>query len=146
MSVDRIFVDYSIDRLRRHSERIEKRLAELGEDRVWARGAEDANAIGNLVLHLCGNVRQWIIASIGGAPDTRIRDQEFATKGGVPVPELTDRLHGTVDEAVAVLQGLTPERLLQRIHPQNHDVSVLEAVYHVVEHFAWHAGQIVSAT
>ncbi len=146
MSMDRIFIDYSIDRLKQHSARIEKRLGELGEDRVWARGADNANAVGNLVLHLCGNVRQWIISGVGGAQDTRIRDREFAAKGGVPIAELRDRLNRTIDESVAVLQKLTPERLLERIHPQNHDVSVLEGVYHVVEHFAWHTGQIVSSS
>ncbi len=145
-SIDRIFVDFSIDRLRQHGGRIEKRLGELPEDRVWARRGDDANAVGNLVLHLCGNVRQWIISGVGGSPDTRVRDQEFAAKDGVPAAELRDRLHRTVEEAIAVLEKLTPERLLERIHPQNHDVSVLEAVYHVVEHFAWHTGQIVSAS
>ncbi len=142
VSIDRVFIDYSIDRLTRHCERIEKQLATLTDDRVWAK-TEAKNAVGNLVLHLCGNVRQWIVSGVGGAPDTRVRDAEFAARGGVPVAELTTRLRGTVDEAIAVIGKLTPERLLERVHPQNHDVTVMEAVYHVVEHFAWHTGQIV---
>lgn len=143
MSLDRVFVDYSIDRLREHSACIEKRLAELTDEEVWSR-AKGANATGNLVLHLCGNVRQWIVSTIGGAPDSRVRDQEFAARGSVAASELRDRLHRTVDEAIAVVAALTPERLLERVQPQGHDVTVMEAVYHVVEHFAWHTGQIVT--
>ncbi|MGI8990393.1 MAG: DinB family protein [Bryobacteraceae bacterium] len=141
MSLDRVFLDYSIDRLRQHSDRIEKRLAGLTDKDLWSR-EKGANAIGNLVLHLCGNVRQWIVSSVGGAPDTRVRDREFAARGDVAASELRDRLHAAVEEAIAVITAVTPERLLERVQPQNHDVTVMEAIYHVVEHFAWHTGQI----
>ena len=125
--------------------RIEACLGKLTEEQVWARGSENENAIGNLVLHLAGNVRQWIVAGVGGAPDTRQRDEEFSARGGNSIPELKERLRGIVTEAAAVIVATTPERLAERVTIQKYDVSVLEAIYHVVEHFSLHMGQIVFA-
>ena len=125
--------------------RIEACLGKLTEEQVWARGSENENAIGNLVLHLAGNVRQWIVAWVGGAPDTRQRDGEFSARGGNSIPELKERLRGIVTEAAAVIVATTPERLAERVTIQKYDVSVLEAIYHVVEHFSLHMGQIVFA-
>ena len=126
--------------------RIEACLGKLTEEQVWARGSENENAIGNLVLHLAGNVRQWIVAGVGGAADTRQRDGEFSACGGSSIPELQERLRGTVGEAAAVIAAVAPERLAERVVIQKYDVSVLEAIYHVVEHFSMHTGQIIFAT
>jgi len=126
--------------------RIETCLGKLTPEQVWARGGENENAIGNLVLHLCGNMRQWIISGVGGRPDTRDRDSEFAARGGASTPELSARLRETVEEATAAIAGLTPERLAAQLVIQGYRVSALEAVYHVVEHFSMHAGQILFAT
>ena len=145
-TIDRLFLDHSVSKLRQLTERIETCLGKLNEEQVWARGSQNENAIGNLVLHLCGNVRQWIIAGVGGQPDVRERDAEFAARGGVVVAELTRRLRGTVDEAVSVIESVTPTRLSQRLLIQQYDESVLEAIYHVVEHFSMHTGQIIFAT
>jgi len=144
--VSRNFLDYSVEKLQQMSGRIEACLNTLTADQVWTRGAENENAIGNLVLHLCGNVRQWIVAGGGGAPDQRQRDEEFAARGGVPVPELIEKLHATVAGAASALGNVTAERLVQRVTIQKYDVSVLEAIYHVVEHFSGHTGQIIFAT
>src|ERR1039457_5314172 len=89
------FLDHSAGKLRNYTERIETCLGELNEEQVWARGGENENAIGNLVLHLCGNVRQWIVAGVGGRPDVRERDAEFAARGGPGIPELSPRLRTT---------------------------------------------------
>ena len=140
------FLDHSAKKLRNYAERIETCLGKLNEEQVWARGAENENAAGNLVLHLCGNVRQWIVSGVGGQPDHRERDREFNTRGGVPIAELIERLRGTVDEAVAVIERVTRERLAERLLLQQYDVSVLEAIYHVVEHFSMHTGQIMFIT
>jgi uncharacterized damage-inducible protein DinB len=140
------FLDSSIDTLRQHSGRIANCLGKLTADQVWARGSENENAIGNLVLHLCGNVRQWIIAGVGGSPDVRQRDGEFAARGGVPVTELAERLRTTVEEAVVVLGGVTAERLSEPLKIQGYDATGLVAIYHVVEHFSGHTGQIIFAT
>jgi uncharacterized damage-inducible protein DinB len=145
-ALPREFLEYSADKLRQLSGRIESCLGTLSEEQVWARGSENENAIGNLVLHLGGNVRQWIVAGVGGAPDMRERDQEFAARDAVPVPELVERLRATVAQAVAVLDRVTAERLAQRIVVQEYEMSVLSAIYHVVEHFSGHTGQIIFAT
>jgi uncharacterized damage-inducible protein DinB len=138
-------LDCSVRRLELSLSRIEACLGKLTEEQVWARGSENENAIGNLVLHLAGNVRQWIVAGVGGAPDTRQRDGEFSARGGNSIPELKERLRGIVTEAAAVIVATTPERLAERVTIQKYDVSVLEAIYHVVEHFSLHMGQIVFA-
>jgi uncharacterized damage-inducible protein DinB len=145
-ALHRLFLDCSVRRLAQSSSRIEACLGKLTEEQVWARGSENENAIGNLVLHLSGNVRQWIVAGVGDAPDTRERDGEFSARGGSSVPELKERLRGIVGEAAAVIGAVAPERLAERVTIQRYELSVLEAIYHVVEHFSLHTGQIIFAT
>ena len=145
-ALDRQFLDHSINKLRQYDQRIATCIGKLSAGQLWARGSENENAAGNLVLHLCGNVRQWIVSGVGGRPDTRDRDAEFDARGGMAAAELIERLHATVEEAAAVLAGVTAARLSERITVQKYEVSVLEAVYHVVEHFAMHTGQIIFAT
>lgn len=145
-SLHRLFLDCSVRRLEQGFSRIEACLGKLNEEEVWARGSENENAVGNLVLHLSGNVRQWIVSGVGGAPDTRERDGEFSARGGSSIPELKERLRGIVLEAAAVIGAVTTERLAERVVIQKYEVSVLEAIYHVVEHFSLHTGQIIFAT
>lgn len=144
--MDRLFLDHSGKKLRQLAGRVETCLGKLNEEQVWARGTENENAIGNLALHLCGNVRQWICAGVGEHPDVRERDAEFAARGGVSVGALTERLRQTVEEAVSIIDAVAPARLPKRLLVQEYDVSVLEAIYHVVEHFSMHTGQIIFAT
>lgn len=144
--IDRLFIECSVRRLGELIPRIETCLAKLTPEEIWARGGENENAIGNLVLHLCGNVRQWIVSGVGGKTDTRDRDAEFAARGGVSAEELAARLRQTAEEAAAAIAGLTPERLAAPLTIQGYRVSGLEAVYHVVEHFSMHTGQILFAT
>jgi uncharacterized damage-inducible protein DinB len=145
-TLDRIFLDHSIQTLRQYESRIGTCLEKLSAEQIWARGSAAENAVGNIVLHLCGNVRQWIVSAVGAAPDIRDRDSEFAARGGVPAPELMTRLHAVIDEAAQVIGRATPQRLTERIVIQGYDVSVMEAIYHVVEHFSGHTGQIIFAT
>jgi uncharacterized damage-inducible protein DinB len=142
----RLFLECSIRRLSELTPRIETCLGKLTPEQVWARGGENENAIGNLVLHLCGNVRQWIISGVGGQPDARDRDEEFAARGGASIAELGARLRQTVNEATAVIAAVTPERLAEPLEIQGSKVTVLEAIYHVVDHFSMHTGQILFAT
>jgi len=146
MSEMTAFLDYSASKLGELRSRIDTCLEQLNEDQVWARGKDSENAVGNLVLHLCGNVRQWIVSSIGGQPDRRDRDAEFAARAGVSKAELRQRLHATVAEALAVIAALPERRLSERHTIQGYDVSVMEAIYHVVEHFSMHTGQVIFAT
>ena len=144
--LERLFVDFSANKLKQLCSRILECLNRLNAGQVWYRGASNDNAIGNLVLHLCGNVRQWIGAAVGGTPDIRVRDREFAARGDISPAELAERLEATVEEAVHILSAVTPLRLGERVSVQNYDVTVLEAIYHVVEHFAQHTGQILFIT
>jgi uncharacterized damage-inducible protein DinB len=145
-SWDRIFLDFSVTKLQQLTERICECLDRLSGEQIWFRGADNQNAVGNLVLHLCGNVGQWIVAGLGDSPDIRQRDREFAERGGMESDQLKARLRATVADAVAILRGLGPERLLERKKIQKYELPALEAVYHVVEHFSGHAGQIIFAT
>ena len=145
-TIDRAFLDCSATELSKHSSRIDACLEQLTEDQIWARGGENENAVGNLVLHLCGNVRQWIIGGVGGAPEARDRDAEFAARGSLATSQLRERLAATVDQAVRVIAAVPAARLRDRLQIQGYEVSVLEAIYHVVEHFSGHTGQIIFAT
>ena len=86
-------------------------LEELSPDQIWWRPHEASNSVGNLVLHLAGNVRQWIISGLGGAPDFRQRDREFSECGPLPRRVLANRLRKTVQEACSVLSKLSPDDL-----------------------------------
>jgi uncharacterized damage-inducible protein DinB len=112
-------------------------------DRLWWRPNEQANSVGNLLLHLAGNVRQWIVSGVGGQPDVRQRNREFSAREGAPAADLLEALEATLRDADAVLRALPPGELLSRRAIQGRNPTVLEAVYHVVEHFAGHAGQII---
>lgn len=144
--MERLFLSYSAEKLRQSKERIQNCLERLSQDQIWWRGSDESNAVGNLVLHLSGNVRQWIIASVGGSPDSRDRDSEFAARDGIDASTLSSTLAATVDEAIRVIESVTPQQLTERVQVQGYDKSVLEAIYHVVEHFSLHTGQIMYAT
>jgi uncharacterized damage-inducible protein DinB len=145
-TIESQFLEFSVVKLEQLAQRIGTCLGMLDADRIWARGGGNENAIGNLVLHLCGNLRQWIVSGIGGSADVRQRGAEFAAQGGVAPEELAAMLHATVAEAAQVLASLPPERLSHRIVIQGYEVSELEAIYHVVEHFSMHTGQVLFAT
>jgi uncharacterized damage-inducible protein DinB len=115
----------------------------LPADALWWRANDQSNSVGNLLLHLAGNVRQWIVSGVGGADDTRFRASEFEARGGADAAALLARLEAVLDEADAVLARLSERDLSTRRVIQGRDFTVLEAVYHVVEHFALHLGQII---
>jgi uncharacterized damage-inducible protein DinB len=140
--IEQDFLKFSADKLAQLSGRIEDCLGRLSNDQIWMRNSENENAVGNLVLHLCGNVGQWIGSGVAGKPDSRERDREFAARGG----ELGPRLAATISEATGIIRNLPPARLSERITVQKYDVTVMEAIYHVVEHFAQHTAQIIFAT
>ena len=126
--------------------KIQRCLAVLPSDALWRRSDASSNCVGNLLLHLEGNVRQWIVASVGGAPDHRVRSAEFAAVEGGDAATLFAALRTTLDAADAVIAGLSADDLASRRTIQGRDVTVLEAVYHVVEHFSLHTGQIILLT
>jgi uncharacterized damage-inducible protein DinB len=142
----RQFLEHSAKKLEQYAERIGTCLDRLTDEQIWMRGGENENAAGNLVLHLCGNIGQWILSGVGGRPDTRQRDLEFAARGGVPAAELKRRLGAVAADAAAVIRAVPRERLSEQLAIQNYPVSVMEAIYHVVEHFSMHTGQIIFVT
>ncbi len=118
----------------------------LTTEQIWWRPNEASNSIGNLLLHLNGNVRQWLVASFNKDEDKRNRPAEFAAKEGGTPGELLDRLGATLDEAAQVLDRLTVDELFALYEVQGRTVRGLDIVYHVVEHFGIHYGQIVYIT
>ena len=118
-------------------------IALLSEDELWWRPNPQSNSVGNMVLHLNGNVRQWIVSGVGEAPDRRQRAQEFLEQGPMPAQELVEKLENTVTEAVDVLRTMDRTTLLSKRKIQANEVTLLQALIHVVEHFSYHTGQIV---
>jgi uncharacterized damage-inducible protein DinB len=123
--------------------KIERCLELLSDEQIWWRANPQSNSIGNLLLHLSGNVRQWIVCGVGGAPDARDRDAEFAQRTVIPRAELLARLKQTLSEADSALASFQSDRLLERMQIQGSEVTALEAILHVVEHFSMHTGQII---
>ena len=113
---------------------------------VWARPNESSNSIGNLLVHLKGNVTEWILGGVGNREIERYRAGEFAQKEGADAKTLLDDLEQILREADNVLAGLTAKDLERSLVIQGRETTVLSAVYHVVEHFAMHTGQIILMT
>ena len=126
--------------------RIKHCLGQLTDEQVWWRCRPSLNSIGNLILHLCGNVRQWIVAGVGGASDVRNRPAEFAERGPIPKVELVSRLEAVVEEAKRVLAGADARQLAEVRRIQGFDVTVLKAIFDSVPHFRGHTQEIIGMT
>jgi hypothetical protein len=140
-----LFLSHSINKLKQMTALVEASFQKLDADQIWNRGGDTQNSIGNLVMHLSGNVRQWIGWSVGGLPDIRRRDEEFAAGTAIAPAELLSNLMNTVEEALAILENLPVDRLTERVPTQNGERTVLEVIYQVVGHFQQHTGQIIFA-
>lgn len=141
------FIDQALEYLRGHYQpKVERCLEKLSDEQIWWRPNEESNSIGNLILHLCGNARQWIVAGVGFEVDTRVRDAEFEQREVIPRGELLALLRSTLTDVERVLRSLDPTTLLTRREIQGHDVDILEAIFHVTEHFSMHTGQIFLLT
>jgi len=140
------FVGVSRRELKEQLQRIEACVDLLTTDQLWARRHETENPVGNLILHLRGNVRQWIVCGVGGRPDDRDRAAEFSARERLPADRLLAPLRETLAEADAVLGDLSIQDLMESRRIQGHQLTTLHAIYHVVEHFSGHVGQIIWAT
>jgi hypothetical protein len=121
-------------------------LGQLTDEQVWWRARPSFNSIGNLILHLCGNVRQWIVAGLGGGADVRDRPAEFAGRDPIPREDLLRRLEAVVDEARAVLARQTARQLVEARRIQGFDVTGLAALFDSIPHFRGHTQEIISMT
>ncbi len=140
------FIGQSRQKLSEYLIRIERCVELLTDEQVWWRPNEASNSIGNLLLHLAGNVRQYFISGLGDLPDTRHRPQEFGERAQLPKTELLARLKATVAEADAVLAQFDLTKLLEARHIQQQDWIVLDAIYQITGHFMLHTGQIMLLT
>ena len=122
--------------------RIHKSLGQLTEEEIWERPNAETVSVGNLVLHLIGNVRQNILSALGGAPDQRRRQIEFDEKGPIPTAELLRRLDELIAETDQALDRVDPSTLLTVRPVQGYQESGLSILVHVIEHFSYHVGQI----
>ena len=151
MTDDRELTEYFLDRARRDlMERYWPQLRDcislLTEDQIWWRPNEASNSIGNLLLHVNGQLSQWIVSNFNGAELTRDRAREFTERGPIPIAELSARLASTMEESGAVLARLTPKDLATHFMFFGKSFSGLEAIFHSVSHVALHYGQIAYIT
>jgi uncharacterized damage-inducible protein DinB len=143
----RAFLDFSRAKLLdEYWPRMRTSVESLTEDQVWWRPNESSNSIGNLLLHLNGNVTQWLLVSFNHKDDQRQRSAEFAQRDHLPAPVLLDRLGATLDQVGELLARLTTNDLATPMQIQGYQVTGFDAIYHVVEHFGLHYGQIVYIT
>jgi uncharacterized damage-inducible protein DinB len=122
--------------------RLQKCLAELSEEEVWQRPNAHSNSVGNLMLHLNGNIRQWILSGLAGEEDIRQRAKEFEEQGPIPKENLRADLEATMKQVEEALDKVRPEDLLEPHDVQVFRESGLSILVHVVEHFSYHVGQI----
>ena len=136
------FIDVSISKLKEDTVKIEKCFNEFIEEDIWKRPNSSSNSVGNIILHLCGNIRQYIISSLGGKEDIRKRDEEFSIKGGHTKTELFNNLSSTIDEAIAIIKNCNENDLVKIRYVQGFEKSGVAIIIQVVEHYSYHTGQI----
>lgn len=126
--------------------RLRSCLERLSDDDIWYRPNEHSNSVGNLVLHLAGNVRQWLGSGLAHLPDNRERDREFSEKGPLPRTELFRKLDETTNLIEQVLDHTSTEALLQTQSVQGFQENGISILVHVIEHFSYHVGQVTYFT
>jgi hypothetical protein len=144
--VARALTDNAREELTEGLSKIEHCLNQLTDAQAWWRPRPEMNSIANLMLHLAGNLRQWIVAGVGGAPDVRNRPGEFADRSGAPKSEAFAKLQGVIRACDAVLARLGPDDLLAPRRIQGYDLSVTRAIFHVIPHFRGHVQEIIHMT
>jgi len=149
-SLAKTFLAFSVRQMQQSERQIFHCLNALTDEQIWHRGGEHENSIGNLLLHLEGNMRQWFLHGIDGQPDVRERDAEFALAPAVSSEEARLRLAATLAESCQVIGSLREERLLEMVNPQPTGnwgpMTILEAIYRIVGHLQMHTGQIILLT
>jgi len=119
---------------------------QLSDEQLWWRPAESMNSIANLILHLSGNLRQWIVSGVGGNTDTRNRQVEFSERGPIARDELLDLLDRTVNDSREALNGIMVDDLLRPLRIQGFELTALGAIFDSIPHFGGHTQEIVNLT
>jgi uncharacterized damage-inducible protein DinB len=144
--VERRFLAEADQYFAEYLRKIRECVALLSDEQVWWRPNESVNSVGNLLLHLRGNLSQWVLAALGGQAFERRRGEEFRARGGVAKADLLAGLEYVVRGVRAVLAGLDGPALARPHQVQGCDTDGLGIVFHVVEHMSYHTGQIVATT
>ncbi len=147
MEVRKLLMDEFDKRVFEESyERIYRCISMIDEKDLWRSPSSGIPAIGNLILHLCGNARQWILSGLGGRPDNRDRDQEFVAQTKIKKGELVFLLENMRSNLRQTLEELDPQQITTVYNVQGFDVTGFSIVVHVIEHFSYHTGQITTLT
>ena len=117
-------------------------MNQLTEEEVWHKPNSNTNSIGNLILHLCGNISQYIHSSLGNQEDTRTRDIEFSTAGGFTKKELLVKIKIVTDKAIQIISSTSEQELIRKRKVQGFEYSGIGIIIHVTEHYSYHVGQI----
>ena len=137
------FIEQSIYRIEENTTKLFSCFEELSEEDIWRRPNESSNSIGNIILHLCGNIRQYAISSLGNKTDTRERAKEFAARGGYTKEELKTKLTETVNEAIETIKKTDENSLLRVRSVQDYTMTGTAIIIHVTEHYSYHTGQVI---
>lgn len=149
-----MFIPMTLKMLDHELERIGLALSRLSDEQVWHKLKDGTNSVGNLCLHLAGNEYHSIVSSIGGKPYVRERSAEFLMENGYTGRELSERLHSVREKSREVLAAFTEDDLYREVHvyysPEagiaSYSRQMMDLLYHVTAHYAYHTGQIVYIT
>ncbi len=136
------FIENTSFRMHESLRMIKSSLARLSEEEIWKKPNPSSNSVGNLILHLCGNITQYAISSLGNKSDQRRRDEEFSVSGGITKDELIGRLEEVLQESIYIIAEASESELLRIREVQGFKMSGLGAILYVVEHLSYHTGQI----
>lgn len=137
------FIGENLRRIDENTKKLSACLDEFAEPDIWKRPNQHSNSVGNIILHLCGNIRQYAISSLGNIKDVRERDKEFSTEGGYTKTELLKKLTETIEEAKNIIQNASEKELLRKRKVQGYLHSGVGIVVHITEHYSYHTGQII---
>ncbi len=136
------FIEQAIFRIEENPPRIKNCFDRLSEEQIWQQANASSNSLGNLVLHLCGNITQYILSALGNKEDLRERDLEFSTKGGFTKEALLKKINQVIVESVEVIRNCDEEKLMKNYTVQGFNFSGIGIIIHVAEHLSYHTGQI----
>jgi uncharacterized damage-inducible protein DinB len=146
MNISADFKEQSIYRIKESHKRIIACLDMLDESKIWLKPNTALNSMGNLVLHLCGNITQYILSTLGGAPDHRNRDSEFAAVGGKTKAELKSSFNNVIEQSIQCINNADDADLSTIKKVQVYDLTGVGIIIHVTEHLSYHTGQIAFLT